>query len=155
MAFSFFLLLLIASIMIAFVHCGTLPSHDMNSTVSSTTCGGNCPGGCSTCPCGSTSSAQTISTMCAKYSSWNQANCQCIMKYESAGNANAVNQNTGGSYDVGLWQINDYNWNSCSSGAAPCSITANLNCAIAVYNWGGKTWKNWSTCSKCGCCSSA
>ena len=36
----------------------------------------------------------------------NQANCQCIMKAESGGNANAVNQNSqGGSYkwDVGLW----------------------------------------------------
>eukprot|EP00597_Dinobryon_sp_UTEXLB2267_P014693 CAMPEP_0170106608 /NCGR_PEP_ID=MMETSP0020_2-20130122/5488_1 /TAXON_ID=98059 /ORGANISM="Dinobryon sp., Strain UTEXLB2267" /LENGTH=77 /DNA_ID=CAMNT_0010330993 /DNA_START=221 /DNA_END=454 /DNA_ORIENTATION=- len=77
------------------------------------------------------------------------------MTAESGGNANAVNQNTGGSYDVGLWQINDFNWNACSSGKAPCDMTANLNCAIAVYGWGGKTWKNWSTCSKCGCCSSS
>ena len=35
------------------------------------------------------------------------------MNAESGGNAHAVNQNTGGSYDVGLWQINDFNWVSC------------------------------------------
>ena len=34
-----------------------------------------------------------------------QAHCQCIMNAESAANANAVNQNSGGSYDVGLWYI--------------------------------------------------
>jgi hypothetical protein len=28
------------------------------------------------------------------------------MEHESGGNANALNQNTGGSYDVGLWQVN-------------------------------------------------
>jgi len=32
------------------------------------------------------------------------------MNAESGANAHAVNQNTGGSYDVGLWQINDFNW---------------------------------------------
>jgi hypothetical protein len=36
------------------------------------------------------------------------------MSHESGGNGHAVNQNSGGSYDVGLWQINDYNWNACS-----------------------------------------
>jgi hypothetical protein len=30
-----------------------------------------------------------------------------------------------------------------------------LNCAKKVYQWGGNTWKLWSTCSKCGCCSSS
>jgi len=35
------------------------------------------------------------------------------MQAESGGNAHAANQNSGGSYDVGLWQINDYNWVSC------------------------------------------
>jgi len=76
------------------------------------------------------------------------------MKAESGGNANAVNQNSGGSYDVGLWQVNDYNWASCSDGAAPCDTNTNLACAIKVYGWGGNTWKFWSTCSKCGVCSS-
>jgi hypothetical protein len=30
------------------------------------------------------------------------------MGAESGGNANAVNQNTDGSFDVGLWQINGW-----------------------------------------------
>jgi len=124
-----------------------------NST--SSTCGGNCPGGCNECPCGTSKNSQSISTWCAKYSGWDQNNCQCIMKAESGGNANAAGENTDGSYDVGLWQINDYNWNSCSGGKAPCDPSTNLNCAKKVYAWGGNTWKLWSTCSKCGCCNEA
>jgi hypothetical protein len=50
------------------------------------------------------------------------------MKYESGNNANAMNQNTDGTFDVGLWQINQYNWGSCSGGSAPCSASANLEC---------------------------
>jgi hypothetical protein len=78
-----------------------------------------------------------------------QANCQCIMSHESGGNGNAVNENSNGSFDVGLWQINDYNWNACSGykfyhivimskvihpihilyrGGAPCDGNTNLNC---------------------------
>ena len=150
--------LLVVLAFLALASAGTINTALGNSTTlttGSTTCGSNCPGGCATCPCGSTSSVLDIKTWCAKYSGWNQANCQCIMKYESGGNANAVNQNTGGSYDVGLWQINDFNWGSCSGGKAPCDATSNLNCAIKVWQWGGNTWKNWSTCSKCGACSSA
>jgi len=119
-----------------------------NSSAAASNCGGNCPGGnCATCPCGTTKSMQDIATWCSKYS-WNQANCQCIMSKESGGNANAVGMNTDGSYDVGLWQINDFNWASCSGGKAPCDPNTNLACAKAVYGWGGKTWKLWSTCSK-------
>ena len=96
---------------------GTYPiAGPMNSTLESTTCGGNCPGGCDSCPCGSSSSYQSASSWCAQYSGWSQTQCQCIMNAESGGNANAVNQNTGGSLDVGLWQINSMNWASCSSG---------------------------------------
>ena len=119
------------------------------------TCGGNCPGGCDTCPCGTSKNQQDINTWCAKYSKWNQANCRCIMQHESGGNANAVNENSGGSYDVGLWQINTVNWDACSGGKAPCDPSTNLNCAIDVYRWGGNTWKLWSTCHTCGCCSSS
>jgi hypothetical protein len=54
------------------------------------------------------------------------------MKYESGNNANAMNQNTDGSFDVGLWQINQYNWASCSGGSAPCSASANLECGESV-----------------------
>jgi len=130
-----------------------IPSSDLNVTSSS--CGGNCYGGCDSCPCGSSKSQQSVSSWCGKYSGWNQKNCECIMNAESGGNANAVNENTDGSYDVGLWQINDFNWNACSGGKAPCSPSDNLACAKDVYAWGGNTWKLWSTCSKCGCCSSS
>ena len=133
---------------------GLTVAFEQGFNASSSTCGGNCPGGCSSCPCGSSSNYQDISSWCSKYS-WNQKNCQCIMNAESRGNANAANMNSDGSYDVGLWQINDYNWNSCSGGSAPCDPSSNLNCAKKVYQWGGNTWKLWSTCSKCGCCSSS
>jgi hypothetical protein len=129
-------------------------AYEESFNASSSTCGGNCPGGCTSCPCGSSSNYVDIASWCSKYS-WNQKNCQCIMNAESRGNANADNENSDGSFDVGLWQINDYNWGSCSGGKAPCDPNTNLNCAKKVYQWGGNTWKLWSTCSKCGCCSSS
>ena len=52
-------------------------------------------------------------------------------------------------------QINDANWSSCSGGSAPCDISTNLGCAKKVWGWGGNTWKLWSTCGGCGCCSKA
>lgn len=33
-----------------------------------------------------------------------------ILRLESGGDANAANYNSNGSFDVGLWQINDVNW---------------------------------------------
>uniref|UniRef100_A0A7S2TMW4 Transglycosylase SLT domain-containing protein n=1 Tax=Lotharella oceanica TaxID=641309 RepID=A0A7S2TMW4_9EUKA len=132
-----------------------LMAININVNSTSTTCGGNCPGGCSDCPCGTSSSSQSISSWCSKYSGWKQSSCECIMSHESRGNANAVNQNFGGSYDVGLWQINSANWGSCSGGKAPCDPSTNLNCAKKVFAWGGNTWKLWSTCSICGVCGSS
>jgi hypothetical protein len=41
-----------------------------NSTLSSN-CGGNCPGGCSSCPCGTSTSYQDIASWCSRYG-WNQ-----------------------------------------------------------------------------------
>eukprot|EP00744_Colponema_vietnamica_P012343 GILI01017340.1.p1 GENE.GILI01017340.1~~GILI01017340.1.p1 ORF type:complete len:133 (+),score=12.76 GILI01017340.1:2-400(+) len=130
----------------------------INVTASSN-CGGNCPAGnCPSCPCGTSPSRVDIAAWCARYS-WNQANCACIMKDESGGNIHAVNYNAGQSashlWDVGLWQINNFNWNVCSGGAAPCEPEVNLKCAIDVYKWGGNTWKLWSTCSICGACASS
>ena len=70
-------------------------------------CGGNCPsGGCPTCYCGSTTNMVSISNWCSQ-ASWSQSCCQCIASHESGGNANAENYNTNGSYDVGLFQINN------------------------------------------------
>lgn len=92
------------------------------------TCGGNCPSGkCPSCPCGTTPSKVDVATWCSKYS-WNQAACQCIMNAESAGNSNTMNYNSDGSFDVGLWLVNNYNWNACSGGSAPCGASANLQC---------------------------
>jgi hypothetical protein len=70
-------------------------------------CGGNCPSGkCPTCYCGNTKNVVDIGTWCAKYS-WNQACCKCVVSHESGGNAHAINYNTNGSNDVGVWQINN------------------------------------------------
>ena len=80
--------------------------------------------------------------MCSQYSGWSQSSCQCIMNAESGANAHAVNQNSDGSFDVGLWQINDMNWSSCSGGNAPCDTSSNLNCAIKVFQWGGIIFLN-------------
>ncbi len=48
---------------------------------------------------------QSIADWCAKHS-WDQKACRCIVSHESGGNANAVNENSNGSFDVGLWQVN-------------------------------------------------
>jgi len=117
------------------------------------TCGGNCPSNdCSSCPCGTTRSVVNIADECAKYSDWNQKCCQCIVDHESGGDANAVNENTNGSFDVGVWQINSINWPSCNAGKAPCGVAENLNCASKIWNSGGRSFKAWSTCGGCGCC---
>eukprot|EP01121_Diplochlamys_sp_Union-15-3_P016253 TRINITY_DN54_c0_g1_i1.p1 TRINITY_DN54_c0_g1~~TRINITY_DN54_c0_g1_i1.p1 ORF type:complete len:136 (+),score=20.29 TRINITY_DN54_c0_g1_i1:82-489(+) len=116
------------------------------------TCGGNCPSNdCHSCHCGTSTNFLNIADWCAKHS-WNQACCQCIMRHESGGNAHAQNDNTNGSSDVGLWQINTVNWASCSGGVAPCDPNTNLACAIKVYQWGGNSFRLWSTCGECGCC---
>eukprot|EP01106_Pelomyxa_sp_JSP_P015725 TRINITY_DN557_c0_g1_i2.p1 TRINITY_DN557_c0_g1~~TRINITY_DN557_c0_g1_i2.p1 ORF type:complete len:130 (+),score=25.62 TRINITY_DN557_c0_g1_i2:144-533(+) len=108
---------------------------------------------CNPNPCGAAEYTD-IATQCSTCSSsWSQGCCQCIAKAESGGNYHACNNNTNGSLDIGLWQINQSNWASCSGGSAPCTISANCKCAKAVWGWGGNTWKDWSTCSTCGCCS--
>ena len=114
-------------------------------------CGGNCPSGrCPTCYCGNSKKSVDIGSWCSKYN-WSQSCCKCIVSHESGGNANAINYNSNASSDVGLWQINTVNWGSCSGGKAPCDPNTNLNCAIKVYQWGGNSWKLWSTHSGCGC----
>lgn len=115
------------------------------------TCGGNCPSGnCPGCVCGTSTNYVSIESWCSKYG-WSQSCCKCVVNRESGGNGNALNYNTNGSYDVGLFQINDFNWNACSGGKAPCDLNANLQCAIQVYKWGGNTFKLWSTGAGCGC----
>jgi len=122
--------------------------------VAANSCGGNCPSNtCDDCKCGTTKNPVSAADWCAKWSGWNQAMCQCIVSHESGGNANACGKNTDSSYDVGLWQINSFNWASCSGGSAPCDPAKNLECAKKVYAWGGNTFKLWSTCGACNCLS--
>ncbi len=121
------------------------------------TCGGNCPGrNCDKCHCPTWRNPVSVSEWCGKNSGWSQACCQCIVQRESGGNANAVRQNIGVSssykYDVGLWQINSFNWGACNGGRAPCDLYENLQCAQMVFQWGGNTWRRWNTCTMCGCC---
>ena len=121
------------------------------------TCGGNCPSDdCPSgqCLCGSSTNYVDVGSYCSQFSGWSQQCCECIANAESSVNANAENYNSNGSYDIGLYQINDVNWNSCSGGSAPCDPNTNLACAQAVWNWGGSTWRLWSTCGGCGCCDS-
>ena len=114
-------------------------------------CGGNCPSGrCPSCYCGTSKNVLDIGAWCARYG-WDQGCCNCIVSHESGGNANAMNYNGDGSTDVGLWQVNTFNWNACNGGNPPCDPNQNLACAIKVYQWGGNSWKFWSTHSGCGC----
>jgi hypothetical protein len=127
------------------------------SFVAADTCGGNCPSGdcpSGNCPCGTSSNYVDVGSYCSQFSGWSAGCCACIANAESSGNANAENYNTNGSFDVGLYQVNDVNWSSCSGGQAPCDPNTNLQCAIKVWQWGGSTWSLWSTCGGCGCCSS-
>lgn len=114
-------------------------------------CGGNCPSGnCHTCYCGTNKLMEDIATWCGKHN-WNVSCCKCIVSHESGGNAHAMNHNTNGSTDVGLWQINSVNWGGCNGNKAPCDPNENLKCAIKVYQGSGNSWKPWSTHSACGC----
>ena len=40
-----------------------------------------------------------------------------------------------------------------NGGSAPCDTNANLKCAETIWRNGGNSFKQWSTCSGCGCCS--
>ncbi len=89
-------------------------------------CGGNCPSGdcVDGCPCGETANPVDIGAICGLYSDWSQECCQCIVNAESSGNANAANENTDGSFDIGVWQVNSQNWASCSNSNPPCDPNA-------------------------------
>ena len=118
------------------------------------TCGGNCPSGtCTSCPCGTTPSNTSISAACSQYQGWSQDCCECIVLSGSGGNLNAMSYYLlQRAYQVGLWQINQFYWASCNNGSAPCSETANLNCALQVFQMSGDLWKNFPACGACGQC---
>eukprot|EP01113_Clastostelium_recurvatum_P045921 TRINITY_DN796_c0_g1_i1.p1 TRINITY_DN796_c0_g1~~TRINITY_DN796_c0_g1_i1.p1 ORF type:complete len:152 (-),score=33.10 TRINITY_DN796_c0_g1_i1:198-608(-) len=121
------------------------------SVALASTCGGNCPKDCPSCPCGNTVQKTDITQACQQYKGWNQKCCECIAQHESGGDLHAAHYNTDGSYDVGLWQINSVHFKSCNGGQAPCDLASNLKCAIAVYNE-GKNFGPWTTCGPCNCC---
>ncbi len=55
----------------------------------------------------------------------------------------------GDTFTVGMLQVNHTMWPACSNGTAPCSSSANLVCAIQMYETAG--WSAWPTSSrKCG-----
>merc|ERR1711991_856690 len=103
---------------------------------------------CPSCPRGTTRKFESISEWCGKCH-WDQSMCQCIVNHESSGNSHANNYNTNGSFDIGFWQVNSVNWDSCSGGSPPCDVATNLQCAIKVWGWGGDSFKLWSTYQGC------
>ncbi|CAF2709212.1 unnamed protein product [Rotaria sp. Silwood2] len=106
----------------------------------------DCP---STCPCGTKANYVSAASYCSQYTDWNQQCCECIVQAESKGNANAMNYNRDGTWDIGLFQINQRNFASCNSGQYPCGPQQNLACARKVWQWGGKTFKLWATVGQC------
>jgi hypothetical protein len=78
-------------LLLLLLHVALAVGTELNSTmeVGSSTCGGNCPGGCDSCPCGTTAQPESASAWCSKFSGWDQGHCQCIMSHESGGNAHA------------------------------------------------------------------
>ena len=108
-------------------------------------CGNNCPSGnCPACPCGEEKQSVNIAQWCMQ-GPWDQTCCQKIVAAESEGNANAMGFD--GSFDVGLWQINSWNWMACNLGHPPCDLQDNLRCAILIWQWGGNSFKYWTTAS--------
>ncbi len=132
------------------LHCKRLcrSSKELWRQLSSFTCRG--------CPCGVSPSYTNVAEACALCSVWTQSGCQavCVVNYERAGNLNQMYYNrVPRTYDVGLLQIGQNNWASCHNGSAPCSLTANFNCAIKMFQFGGNSCKNWPSCSDCAeCC---
>jgi len=59
----------------------------------------------------------------------------CIAKYESSFYTGAINHNSGGTTDYGLFQINSYYWGSACgvSGSQLMDPVVNARCALRVY----------------------
>ena len=79
----------------------------------------------------------------------------CIINCETNNNTAAVNYNTNGTWDTGLCQINDVNWQGngvCSSFISSqselCDAQANVDCAFAIYQQSG--FQPWSADARCG-----
>jgi hypothetical protein len=70
----------------------------------------------------------------------------CIAKAESGYRTDAVNHNSNGTYDLGIFQLNDvHGW----SWATRMDPDQNIKLAYGIYqSWGN--WSAWATHSKCG-----
>lgn len=114
----------------------TTSSHGFNGTamqslgVGDTTCGGNCPAGCESCPCGSSANYIDPVAWC-KLGDWDQLTCQCIIK-ASMNNANFVSTNyaQGGEQNVGMFAIPQ---SLRGSKTPPCGPQQNVQIASSLY----------------------
>ena len=82
---------------------------------------------------------------------WEQNCCECVIRISSNGNSNSILNGRDGTYDIGLFHINTYNWAYCNNGKPPCSIEENINCAKYVYKAGRYSWLFWTAGYLCGC----
>jgi len=74
-------------------------------------------------------------------------NCQvalAVMESESGGNPEAWNANTNGTLDVGLWQINSINWETCGMSMSDLlNPYKNTDCAKTLYDRAGGSFTPW------------
>lgn len=87
----------------------------------------------------------------------------CICQCESSNDSNAVNYNGGNNpptWDTGLCQINDVNWDTnlnpnavcagiVNSQGDLCNPNTNAQCAYAIFQESG--FQPWSADARCGC----
>ena len=108
------------------------------------TCGGNCKWeDCDSCVCGDKPNSVNVTEICASVGVWDQKCCECIINTSSNGNSNSILDGHDGTFDVGLFHINTYNWAKCNAGNAPCDVDTNVGCAKMLYEYANNTWINW------------
>jgi hypothetical protein len=67
-----FILVVLVAFFATYAYAGTIMKEGLNNTMTTSNCGGNCPGNdCPSCPCGTSKHSLNIEEWCAKYS-WNQ-----------------------------------------------------------------------------------
>ena len=86
---------------------------------------------------------------CRKFPESSLSACLCVVKGESGGNANAELYSSANDVDIGLFQINTYNWAFCNNGQPPCDLETNLACAKKVFGFGGNSWHYWVVAGRC------
>lgn len=67
-----------------------------------------------------------------------------VMRAESKGNAEAWNYNTNGTLDIGLWQINEINWDTCNMTMKDLlDPYKNTDCAKIMYDRSDESFSPW------------